>query len=121
MLNSVTVVPVRLYTVCGPRRVEELFPKTLVLIISLLNHLISGAPFQWAAIFHKDDIRFVNGVSGLRFYKSGEKVAEHSLPCKVSCAYCGSLIMDEGRNMLLIFPGLIDFKTEDKRRKFAAK
>jgi len=29
--------------------------------------------------------------------------------------------MDEGRNMLLIFPGLVDFESEVKRRKFSAK
>jgi hypothetical protein len=58
---------------------------------------------------------------GLKFYSSREKVAEHDLPCKVSCAYCGSHIMDEGRNMALIFPELIDFENEEQERKFAAR
>lgn len=92
-----------------------------ILMTLLLNHIIIGAPFQWAAIFHKDDIRFLHGVTGLRFYNSEKMAAEHTLPCKVSCAHCGSLIMDEGRNMTLVFPGLIDLKTEAEKARFAAK
>lgn len=63
----------------------------------------------------------MRGTTGLKFYSSGKSAAEHALPCKVSCAFCGSLIMDEGRNMILVFPGLIDFKSETQRRKFAAR
>lgn len=55
------------------------------------------------------------------FYNSGEKTTEHKLPCKVSCEYCGTPIMDEGRNMSLVFPGLIDFKNADEKRRFAAR
>jgi hypothetical protein len=33
---------------------------------------------------------------------------ERSLPCKVSCALCGTPIADEGRNMWLAFPTLFD-------------
>ncbi|KIM99525.1 hypothetical protein OIDMADRAFT_19664 [Oidiodendron maius Zn] len=83
--------------------------------------VLHGAPFQWAAILHKEDMRFVHGVIGLKFYSSGRNVAEHELPCKVSCAYCGSPIMDEGRNMALIFPELIEFKDEEQMGKFAAR
>jgi hypothetical protein len=60
-------------------------------------------------------------VTGLKFYSSGRRVTEHALPCKVSCAYCGSLIMDEGRNMTLVFPGLIELKSEVERGRFAAR
>ncbi|QQK43626.1 Glutathione-dependent formaldehyde-activating enzyme/centromere protein V [Penicillium digitatum] len=67
-----------------------------------------GAPLQWAAIFHKDDIAFPNGVSGLRFYSSTHNRPDHVLPTKVSCANCRTPIMDEGRNMCLIFPQLIE-------------
>ncbi|CAM6129239.1 unnamed protein product [Calypogeia fissa] len=70
---------------------------------------LHGAPFQWAAIFHKTDINFLHGHHGLKWYHSGEKTARHKLPCKVSCAYCGSPIMDEGRNMILMFPSMIHF------------
>lgn len=68
-----------------------------------------GAPFQWAAIFHKEDINFTHGHHDLAWYDSGEKTTRHKLPCKVSCAYCHSWIMDEGRNMILLFPSLIKF------------
>jgi len=31
---------------------------------------VAGAPFQWAAIFHKEDINFVNGSESLEWYVS---------------------------------------------------
>lgn len=77
-----------------------------------------GAPFQWAAIFHKTDLAFDRGVDGLAFYNSGSKKTNHDLPCKVSCGHCGSRIMDEGRNMVLLFPGLLHFDEQEKREKF---
>ncbi|PVH74287.1 hypothetical protein DL98DRAFT_594208 [Cadophora sp. DSE1049] len=79
---------------------------------------IHGAPFQHAAIFHKEDINFLKGHHDLQWYDSSEKTTRHKLPCKVSCAYCGSWIMDEGRNMILLFPGLINFKDGEERKKF---
>ncbi|KAL9618697.1 MAG: hypothetical protein Q9204_008370 [Flavoplaca sp. TL-2023a] len=36
----------------------------------------------------------------------------------VSCAYCRTPIMDEGRNMILLFPTLIDFKDPEDRKNF---
>lgn len=77
-----------------------------------------GAPFQWAAIFHKSDMAFENGIENLRFYNSGSKSLEHELPCKVSCSQCGTLIMDEGRNMALLFPTLLLFQNETQKKKF---
>ncbi|KAK2017091.1 hypothetical protein LZ32DRAFT_644543 [Colletotrichum eremochloae] len=77
-----------------------------------------GAPFQWAAIFHKEDLAFDKGVDGLAFYSSGKNLQGHDLPCKVSCGFCGSRIMDEGRNMVLVFPGLLHFDGETKRDNF---
>ncbi|KAI4169551.1 MAG: hypothetical protein LQ343_005631 [Gyalolechia ehrenbergii] len=79
---------------------------------------IHGAPFQWAAIFHKDDINFTHGHHDLGWYESSEKTCVHKLPCKVSCAYCRTPIMDEGRNMILLFPTLIDFKRPEDRKNF---
>jgi hypothetical protein len=70
---------------------------------------LHGAPMQWAAIFHKRDVRFTAGVEHLRFYNSTLNRRERILPCKVSCGLCGSLIADEGRNMWLAFPSLFDF------------
>lgn len=78
----------------------------------------SGAPFQWAAIFHKEDINFTHGHHDLGWYESSEKTCVHKLPCKVSCAYCRTPIMDEGRNMILLFPTLINFKNPEERKNF---
>lgn len=71
--------------------------------------LLHGAPMQWAAIFHKRDVRFTSGVEHLHFYNSERNCHERRLPCKVSCALCGTLIADEGRRMWLAFPTLFDF------------
>ncbi|KAJ4308221.1 hypothetical protein N0V94_009446 [Neodidymelliopsis sp. IMI 364377] len=77
-----------------------------------------AAPFQWAAIFHKDDINFTNGHHNLEWYDPSEKSIEHKLPCKVRCSYCHSPIMDEGRNMILLFPSLIHLKTDEDKAYF---
>lgn len=69
---------------------------------------LHGAPMQWAAIFHKRDVRFTAGVEHLRFFSSALSRWERSLPCKVSCVLCGTPIADEGRNMWLAFPTLFD-------------
>jgi len=78
-----------------------------------------GAPFQWAAIFHKEDINFTHGHHHLGWYESSEKTTRHKLPCKASCAYCRTPIMDEGRRMILLFPELIKWKNEGDLKKFA--
>ena len=70
---------------------------------------LHGAPMQWAAIFHKRDVRFTAGVEHLRYFNSMLNRDERSLPCKVSCGLCGTPIADEGRNMWLAFPTLFDF------------
>lgn len=61
---------------------------------------------------------FENGAENLRFYNSGSKSLEHELPCKVSCSQCGTLIMDEGRNMVLLFPTLLKFQNERQKKNF---
>ena len=73
--------------------------------------VLHGAQMQWAAIFHKRDVRLVAGVDDLRFYNSELDRRDRVLPCKVSCAHCGTLIADEGRRMWLAFPTLFDFGT----------
>jgi len=70
---------------------------------------LHGAPMQWAAIFHKHDVRLVEGMEHLRFYNSEIDKWDRILPCKVSCGTCGTLIADEGRRMWLAFPTLFDF------------
>lgn len=80
---------------------------------------LHGAPFQWAAIFHKTDINFTHGHHNLAWYDSGERTTRHKLPCKVSCSYCRAPIMDEGRNMILLFPTLVEgINTEEGREAF---
>lgn len=78
---------------------------------------LHGACFQWAAIFHKEDINFTNGHHDLFWYDSQEKTTRHKLPCKVACSYCHTPIMDEGRNMILLFPSLIDFSKNPEMKK----
>ncbi|KAI4214244.1 MAG: hypothetical protein LQ351_003329 [Letrouitia transgressa] len=82
---------------------------------------LHGAPFQWCAIFHKTDINFTHGHHDLGWYDPSSQSTAHHLPCKVSCAYCRTPIMDEGRNMILLFPSLIDFESEHDRKNFAAR
>lgn len=71
--------------------------------------VLHGAPMQWAAIFHKHDVRFTAGTGHLRCYSAGSRAPGRSLPCKVCCGLCGTPIADEGRTMWLAFPTLFDF------------
>lgn len=85
-------------------------------------NLSTQAPFQWAAIFHKTDINFLHGHHNLAWYDSVNKSQAHHLPCKVQCAYCRTPIMDEGRNMILVFPTLIEgIHTQKGRVAFAVQ
>jgi hypothetical protein len=70
---------------------------------------LHGAPFQWAVIFHKRDVRFVRGIEDLHFYQAESRTSGHGLPCKLSCSRCRSPIADEGRRMFLAFGPLFDF------------
>lgn len=70
---------------------------------------LHGAPMQWAAIFHKQDVRLTRGKNHLKFYNSELGEWKRVLPCKVSCDKCGTWIADEGRRMWLAFPTLFDF------------
>ena len=70
---------------------------------------LHGAPMQWAAIFHKRDVRITKGTDCLKFFNSEQSISERILPCKVSCSLCGTPIADEGRRMWLTFPSLFNF------------
>jgi len=78
----------------------------------------TAAPFQWAAVFHKEDINFSHGHHHLEWYDPTTKKTEHHLPCKVRCSYCHSPIFDEGRNMILLFPSLVHLKNQEAKDKF---
>lgn len=67
---------------------------------------------------HKSDIAFTKGVDNLNFLNSGTDKPTHELPCKVRCSNCGSLLMDEGRNMCLLFPTVLRMDREELVKKF---
>ena len=75
-----------------------------------------GAPFQWAAIFEKSSVSFTKGVQGLGFYCSSNCSRQYEIPTKVSCTFCHTPIMDEGRNMCLLFPESIQVSPDDWQR-----
>ncbi|PYH48508.1 GFA family protein [Aspergillus saccharolyticus JOP 1030-1] len=75
-----------------------------------------AAPFQWAAIFKKESLLFDKGAEGLAFYSSTNKTRDYSLPTKVFCSWCRSPIMDEGRNVCLLFPESIECGDTDAER-----
>lgn len=79
-----------------------------------------GAPFQWAAIMHKTDLTLVSGAPYLHVFNTSSNEQGHVLPCKVSCSYCSTLIMDEGRNMVMLFPTLLQL-TDKQRTLFEAE
>jgi hypothetical protein len=70
---------------------------------------LHGAPFQWAILFHKSDVRFVRGIEDLHFYSAETRTSGHRLPCKLSCRRCRSPIADEGRRMFMAFGPAFDF------------
>ena len=75
---------------------------------------LHGAPFQWAVIFRKADVRFVRGVNKLYFFNAETGRPGHVLPCKISCNECRSPIADEGRRMFLAFGPLFDFGPQSR-------
>ena len=82
------------------------------------DHFCAGAPFQWAALFKKDALRFVKGVDSLMFYDSANSTEQHNLPCKVSCSKCHSPLADEGRNMWMAFPTQFKFDSNKAPQAF---
>ncbi len=70
---------------------------------------LHGAPFQWAVIFHKTDVRFLRGIDRLYFFNAENGRAGRILPCKLSCGECRAPIADEGRRMFLAFAPLFGF------------
>ncbi|KAH7303503.1 Mss4-like protein [Stachybotrys elegans] len=78
-----------------------------------------GASFQHAAIFSKASVAFTKeSINNISFYSSSTRDNAYSLPCKLRCSFCGTLILDEGRNMVLLFPSLIRFDSPEARSKF---
>ena len=68
-----------------------------------------GAPMQWAAVFHKHDVRITAGITRIAFHNTALDKPGRILPCKLRCVLCATPIADEGRGMWLAFPTLFDF------------
>lgn len=53
---------------------------------------LDGAPFQWAALFHKTSVRLAQHCDLLQldFFSTQQRHSEHSVPCKISCRNCRS-------------------------------
>ncbi|SPO37981.1 uncharacterized protein PSFLO_03458 [Pseudozyma flocculosa] len=73
---------------------------------------LHGAPFQWAALFHKTSVRLAESCDPiyLDFFSTQEGHSDHSVPCKISCRNCRSPMADEGRNMVMAYPSSFRFK-----------
>ncbi len=110
-LDDTTFIPIyQAACFCGRVRYEvNAEPVDAKLCHCRACQALHGAPMQWAAIFHKHQVRFTAGTELLRFYHSDRDIKERRLPCKVSCDQCGTPIADEGRRMWLAFPSLFDF------------
>jgi hypothetical protein len=59
-----------------------------------------------------------NDTMGLGFYEFSSKEVKREMPCEVS-SHCHTPIMDEERNMVLLFPNLIKFGCDLERGLFA--
>ena len=83
--------------------------------------LFHGAPFEWVAIFQKENIKFddPSALQWLYFYNSeldtgwtADQADERVLPVKVTCAHCRTPIADEGRHMWLAYCTLFGFTVQ---------
>ncbi|KAJ5754293.1 hypothetical protein N7533_003836 [Penicillium manginii] len=113
--------PVKLRAFCQCRKISYILRQEKPLDAKFCHcrgcQVMHGAPFQWAAIFHKKDVSFNTGSCGLNFYSSSKNSQDYHTPTKVSCAFCHTLIMDEGRNVCLLFPQLIEFEGSIEEQK----
>lgn len=72
------------------------------------TQIMHGAPVEWVAVFHKNDISFDNGCNGLAFSSSSSDMPASPT---VSCESCHTPIMYEGKGATCsIFPPLIKFE-----------
>ncbi|KAJ1572024.1 hypothetical protein NDA11_002144 [Ustilago hordei] len=82
---------------------------------------LHGAPFQWAALFHKTSVRLAKHCDPIHldFFSTQEGHSEHSVPCKISCRNCRSPMADEGRNMVMAYPSSFGFEENEVPAAFA--
>lgn len=82
--------------------------------------LLHGAPFEWVALFDKENIRFHPcSLQYLYFYNStldmgwtSRDASKRQQPVKVSCSHCRSPVADEGQHNWLAFCTLFGFNKE---------
>ena len=58
--------------------------------------LCPGAPFQWNAVYGKNEVCFTQGHDKLEFYNTQTGEADRKLPSKVLCKECHSPLANEG-------------------------
>jgi len=83
--------------------------------------LLHGAPFEWVAIFAKENVRFHPcSLQYLYFYNStldkgwsSRDAASREQAVKVSCSHCRSPVADEGRHNWLAFCTSFGFTKEE--------
>ncbi|CCG80532.1 Putative uncharacterized protein [Taphrina deformans PYCC 5710] len=90
------------FSLCGD-------PKSNVFCHCRSCQRLHGAPATLSSIYDKDKVRFTAGVENLVFFSPQEKRDGYRVPCKLSCRFCHSPIGNEGNNMMLVLPALIDF------------
>lgn len=83
--------------------------------------VLHGAPFEWVAIFEKENVRFSDrsSLEWLYFYSSeldhgwtSSQAGQRVLPVKVNCSHCRTPIADEGQHMWLAYCPLFGFTRE---------
>ena len=110
---------------CGRVRYQTLGePLTAKLCHCRGCQVLHGAPFEWVAIYEKDNVKFDDPtcLQWLYFYSSeldkgwtAQHAHDRILPVKVSCAHCRTPIADEGRHMWLAYCPLFGFMVERGR------
>lgn len=82
---------------------------------------LHGAPFQWACLFFKNQVRLHHSTDPLYldFFSTQQRDSEHNVPCKLSCRQCRSPLFDEGRRVVLAYPSSFSFKDRKVPKEFA--
>ena len=68
---------------------------------------LHGAPMQWAAIFHKHDVRIAKGMDCLKFYNSEQNINERVLPSSAIGVPHKLQLTLQGRTLSLMFCSLL--------------
>merc|ERR1711920_1205754 len=69
----------------------------------------------------KTDVHFTCDTDKLMFYRTEDNSNEYKLPVKISCKRCHSMICDEVKKMMLMYPSLVDFAKPEDREPFTPR